>query len=224
MRREWAGRRRRALGVARRCGCLPASPAPAHPPRHLLHPANPPTAAPSRQEKAAWQKQQRSLEAAADKARRAAEEARERLAEQEAALKAVGAERRASQQDRWVWVWVQVGSACGEGPRAQGSTRHCRLGPCEPRLLNCPCRRQAEAEAKAREAKLAAALEEAQRLRGALEEARGAQAARAGAGREEATRLAADNRQLTAQVRGALGGHQLRDEAYEHCAPCMPKP
>lgn len=67
---------------------------------------------------------------------------------------------------------------------------------CWPR----PCRRQAEADVKAREAKLSAALEEAQRLRRALEEARPAAAARAGVSREEHARVVAENRQLAAQV------------------------
>lgn len=53
---------------------------------------------------------------------------------------------------------------------------------------------------KAREAKLAAALEEAQRLRKALEEAKRAAAGRAGVSREEHARVAAENRQLVAQV------------------------
>ncbi|KAL4457618.1 hypothetical protein ABPG75_012483 [Micractinium tetrahymenae] len=116
-----------------------------------------------RADKAAWQKAQKALEAQAERGKRAAEEARARLAEQENAIKAVGMERRASQQER----------------------------------------RQAEADVKAREAKLAAALEEAQRLRRALEEAKGAAAARAGVSREEHARVAAENRQLVAQARGA---------------------
>lgn len=162
---------------------------PAHLPQHTHTATSPSTPLlDARQEKAAWQKQQRALEAAADKARRAAEEARERLAEQEAALKSVGAERRASQQDR----------------------------------------RQAEADAKAREAKLAAALEEARRLRCALEEARGAQTERAGVSREEAARLAADNRQLAAQVQGPSGcggrsGHRRGRHGFgAHCSTCSP--
>ena len=54
---------------------------------------------------------------------------------------------------------------------------------------------------KAREAKLAAALGEAQRLRRALEEARAdASAGRQGVCREEHSQLVADNRKLTAQV------------------------
>ena len=56
--------------------------------------------APCRLEKAGWQKQQKALESQLDKGRRAAEEARGRLAEQENALKQLGLERRASQQER----------------------------------------------------------------------------------------------------------------------------
>lgn len=53
-----------------------------------------------RVEKAAWQKQHKALEAAAERSKRAAEEAQGRLSEQENALKQVGLERRASQQER----------------------------------------------------------------------------------------------------------------------------
>lgn len=56
----------------------------------------------SRLEKAGLQKQQKALEAQVDKGRRAAEEARARLAEQENAVKQLGLERQASQQDRYV--------------------------------------------------------------------------------------------------------------------------
>ena len=56
--------------------------------------------APCRLEKAAWQKQQKALESQVDKQRRAAEEARGRLSEQENALKQLALERRASQQER----------------------------------------------------------------------------------------------------------------------------
>ena len=48
----------------------------------------------------AWQKSQRALEAQAERGKRAAEEARARLAEQENALRQVDAERRATQQER----------------------------------------------------------------------------------------------------------------------------
>ena len=72
-----------------------------------------------------WLKQHRALETAAERSKRAAEEARARAAEQEELAKQVGVERRASQLER----------------------------------------RQAEMDGKAREGKLAAALEEAQRLR-----------------------------------------------------------
>ncbi|PSC72703.1 testis-expressed sequence 9 isoform X1 [Micractinium conductrix] len=112
-----------------------------------------------RAEKVAWQKSQRALEAQAERGKRAAEEARARLAEQENALRQVDAERRATQQER----------------------------------------RQAEADVKAREGKLAAALEEAQRLRRALEEARGAAAARAGVSREDHVRVVAEARTLAGQ-------------------------
>lgn len=61
-----------------------------------------------RAEKAAWQKAQKSLEVQAERGKRAAEEARARLAEQENAIKAIGLERRASQQERCVGgVWIQ---------------------------------------------------------------------------------------------------------------------
>ncbi|PRW56069.1 testis-expressed sequence 9 isoform X2 [Chlorella sorokiniana] len=53
-----------------------------------------------RQDKAAWQKQQKALEAAAERSKRAADEARARAAEQEAAVKQIEAERRAGQQER----------------------------------------------------------------------------------------------------------------------------
>lgn len=57
---------------------------------------------PRRQEKAAWLKQQKALEAAAERSKRAADEARARAAEQEAAVKQIEAERRAGQQERCV--------------------------------------------------------------------------------------------------------------------------
>ena len=130
----------------------------------------------------AWQKQQRALEAAAERSKRAAEEARARAAEQENAAKQVAQERQASQQDRC------GGRVGGQAGHASGG---CKGGPCWARMKGCnfresraqclhlvlmPCnclvqpppspgRRQAEADMKAREAKLAAALEEAGRLR-----------------------------------------------------------
>jgi hypothetical protein len=53
-----------------------------------------------RQEKAVMQRQQKALEAAAQRSAWAAEDAQARLAEREDALKLVGLERRASQQER----------------------------------------------------------------------------------------------------------------------------
>lgn len=53
-----------------------------------------------RAEKAGWQKTQKALEAQAERGRRATEEARARMAEQENAIRAVGMERRASLQER----------------------------------------------------------------------------------------------------------------------------
>ncbi|KAL4857931.1 Testis-expressed protein 9 [Chlorella vulgaris] len=112
-----------------------------------------------RQEKAAWTKQHKVLETAAERGKRAAEDARARLAEQENALKQVGLERRVSLQER----------------------------------------RQTEADTKAREGRLAAALEEAHRLRKLLEDAKAQAAARGGVSREEHARVVAENRQLGAQ-------------------------
>ena len=77
------------------------------------------------------------------------------------------------------------------------------------------CRRQSEAEVKARESKLAAALEEAQRLRRLVEECKAASSARAGVSREEHARVVAENSQLAAQVGAAdccclTGVHSLQ--------------
>lgn len=85
-------------------------------------------------------------------------------------------------------------------------------------MLGHCCRRQAESDIKAREAKLAAALEEAQRLRRALEEAKGAAAARAGVSREEHARVVAENTQLVTQVRKG----RLQPECSLLQAPCLP--
>eukprot|EP00887_Chlorella_sp_A99_P008136 scaffold12.g8136.t1 len=60
-------------------------------------------------------------------------------------------------------------------------------------------RRQSEAEGKARESRLAHALEEAGRFRRLLEEARGAAAARGDVPREEHGRVLAENRALQGQ-------------------------
>ena len=81
------------------------------------------------------------------------------------------------------------------------------------------CRRQSEAEVKARESKLGAALEEAQRLRLLLEEARAASTARAGVSREEHARVVAENRQLAAQVGDAAAILTSR-RAPPACRPC----
>ena len=78
-----------------------------------------------------------------------------------------------------------------------------------------PPRRQAEADVKAREGKLAAALEEAQRLRRALEEARGAAAARAGVSREDHVRVVAEARTLAGQK-------QVRVNLLHRC-PALPR-
>lgn len=179
-----------------------------------------------RAEKAAWQKTQKALEAHAERGKRATEEARARLAEQENAIKAIGMERHASQQERCVATSrgaLLAGKGCGHalwmpfslaGSPSPVAVHELPVLPSNfnsSKCFTCSHRRQAEADVKAREAKLAAALEEAQRLRRALEEARGAAAARTGVSREEHARVVAENRQLVAQVcrGGARPGWQV---------------
>lgn len=73
------------------CSAAPVSSSTGPPHLHLSN---------RRQEKAAWQKQQKALETAAERSKRTADEARMRAAEQEAAVKQIEAERRAGQQER----------------------------------------------------------------------------------------------------------------------------